>query len=489
MPMAIENPILQTLRDYLSGTEYENRVFLVGGFVRDKLMGRESSAAIAQTFGLTARLDDIDLVLEGDASALAHLLWKRGASWHKPVEFPTFGTAMVRVGGTGADNPGTQVEIVTAREETYRSGSRKPTVTPGTLQTDALRRDFTVNTFLENLHTGEITDPTGKGYADLNAGLLRTPLDPVITFTDDPLRMLRAARFAAKLGFIIETATLSAIHANAFRLSPEHGISYERIRDELVKTLPAKNAAQGLEIMRETGLLAQFAPELAALHGVPHGDFPFHDAWTYTLVALSNLPPEADTGVRFAVLFQNVGKSKTRTVDPGTGGVHFYEHEKVGAEITRTVLARLKFSSDEIARVVALVRLQECYSAYNPDGWTDAIVRRLIHAVGEHRNDLFTIARANITASNVTGYPTTGIDGLQERMEAIENSVHVTTATSPLSGEEIMTRLSLPAGRLVGTIKNALTDAVVVGELAQDDKHGAEAMAKQMIPNADSPSL
>lgn len=463
--MPPENPVLQTLRDALRGTLYETNVYLVGGFVRDKIMGRTASAA----------LDDIDLVLEGSASDLAQTLWRKRVSWHKPVEFPTFGTAMVRVNGTGADNPGVQVEIVTAREETYRHGSRKPEVVPGTLATDALRRDFTVNTFLENLHTGEITDPTGKGYADLSAQLLRTPLDPVLTFTDDPLRMLRACRFAAKLGFAIEPDTLAAIRANAHRLSPEHGISFERVRDELVKTLPTQGAAQGLEIMRQTNLLAQFAPELAAMYRVKQNRTPMYTVWKHTLVALSNLPPDADAGVRLAVLFHDIGKPQTRTVD-ADGNVHFHEHEKAGAEITRTVMTRLKFSGDETARVVALVGMHGRYGAYNPE-WTDADVRRLIRTVGQHRADLFTIARADISTDN-TDYSRTDLDALQERMEAIESAAHVTTATSPLSGEEIMARLSLPAGRTVGAIKNALTDAVVAGELAPDDKAGAETLAR-----------
>lgn len=474
--MATENPVLAILRDALRGTEYEERLFLVGGYVRDKLMGRVGEAAF----------DDIDLVLEGDASAVAHLLWQKRVSWHKPVEFPTFGTAMVRVGGTGPDDPGAQVELVTAREETYRQGSRRPVVVPGTIATDALRRDFTVNTFLENLHTGIVTDPTGRGYADLEAKLLRTPLDPVITFIDDPLRMLRAARFVAKLGFVVEPNTLGAIQDNAFRLSPEHGISFERIQVELVKTLGAPGAAQGLEMMRETGLLAQFAPELVAMRGVTQNRFHRYDVWTHTLVALSNLPSNTDAGIRLAVLLHDVGKPATRTVDQRTGDVHFYEHEKVGAQIARTVMTRLKFSSNEIDRVVSLVGLHMRYGAYKPEEWTDASVRRLIRAVGEHRQDLFTIARADISACNTTDYPTADLAGLSERMEQIESTAHITTATSPLSGQEIMERLGLPAGRLVGVIKNALTDAVVSGELAPDDKNAAEAMARTMAGNSSS---
>ncbi len=466
-----ENPVLPILRDALRGTAYENRLYLVGGYVRDKLMGRSG----------TAKLDDIDLVLEGEAGDVANLLWKKRVAWHKPVEFPTFGTAMVRVGGTGLGDPGVQVELVTARLETYRQGSRKPTVTPGTIATDALRRDFTVNTFLENLHTGEITDPTGLGYSDLEAKILRTPLDPVITFTDDPLRMLRAARFAAKLDFTVAPDTLVAIRENAFRLSPENGISFERIRDELVKTLAALGAARGLELMRETGLLARFAPELAAMHGVTQNHFHLYDVWEHTLVALDNLPTEAGMEVRLAVLLHDVGKPGTRTVDPSTGDVHFYEHEKVGARIAREVLNRLKFSGDEIARVVELVGLHMRYGAYKPDEWSDASVRRLIRAVGGHRRDLFVIARADIAACNTDAFPPADLAALSERMERIEAAAHITTATAPLTGEEIMARLALPAGRKVGVIKNVLTDAVVAGELAPDDKDGAEAMARAIL--------
>lgn len=459
-----ENLVLEILRTALRGTEYEGRLYLVGGYVRDKLMGRPATTA----------LDDIDLVLEGDALAVAQLLYRKRVAAHKPVEYPTFGTAMVHVGDA-------QVELVTARAETYRQGSRKPIVTPGTIQTDALRRDFTINTFLENLHTGEITDPTGHGYADLEAKILRTPLDPDITFIDDPLRMLRAARFAAKLGFTVADETVAALHKNAFRLGPGFGISYERVRDELVKMLPTAGAAAGLELLRETGLLVQFAPELVAMHGVTQNRFHRYDVWTHTLVALTNLPTTADIEVRLAMLLHDIGKPQTRTEDARTGDVHFYEHEKVGAAIAKTLLTRLKFSNDVIDRIVTLVSLHMRYGAYKAEEWTDASVRRLIRAVGEHRHDLFTIARADIAACNTDDYPIADLEGLADRMEQIESTAHITQATSPLSGQEIMERLNLPPGRLVGRIKDALTDAVVAGDLAPDDKDGAEALARRML--------
>jgi poly(A) polymerase len=461
---------LEILRDATRGTEYEGKLFLVGGYVRDKLLGRPQGAG----------LDDIDLVLEGDAIAVAWLLYRRRASWHKPTVFETFGTAMVHVGGTGKDDPGDQVELVTARSETYRQGSRKPVVTPGTLQTDAERRDFTVNTFLENLHTGEVVDPLGRARADLAAGVLRTPLDPVVTFTDDPLRMLRACRFAAKLGFSVAPETYEAVRANAFRCTPEHGISFERVRDELNKTLLTSRASLGLEMMRDTGLLDRFAPELSAMHGVTQNRFHRYDVWRHTLVALDNLPSDADLLLRLAVLFHDSGKPRTRTED-AEGNVHFYGHEDVGAEIAREVMTRLRYSTDEVARVVRLVALHMRYGAYKPDEWTDASVRRLIRTVGEHRGYLFTLARADIAACNTDDYPTADLEGLRERMEEIESVAHVTQATSPLSGQEIMEMLGLKPGRAVGKIKDALTDAVVAGELAPDDREGALERARALL--------
>jgi len=460
-----EHDALGRLRATLAGTPYESQVWLVGGYVRDKLMGRAMNGAV---------LDDIDLVLEGDASGLAWTLFRAGCGDHAPVEFPTFGTAMLHVGGA-------QVEFVTARAETYRQGSRKPVVTPGTLETDALRRDFTINTFLENLHTGEIRDPTNRGQSDLAARLLRTPLDPNVTFTDDPLRALRACRFAAKLGFDVEAETYAALSANAFRCGPEYGISFERIRDELVKTLLAPGAGRGLEMIRETGLLAQFAPELAAMHGIGQNRFHRYDVWEHTLVALQNLPGDAPLLVRLATLLHDVGKPRTRTVDEATGDVHFYEHEKVGAQMTREILTRLKFSADEVKAVSEMVGLHMRYGAYEPDVWTDASVRRLIRAVGPYRRDLFTLARADISACNTDDFPSADLDGLSHRMETIEAASHITTATSPLSGEEIIAALGIRPGPLVGKIKDALTDAVVAGELGPNDKVGATERARQIL--------
>jgi poly(A) polymerase len=426
----VQPSALERLREKTRLSPYTNRLFLVGGYVRDKLLEKQSD------------LSDLDLVLEGDALEAAAWLWNQRIADHPPVLFPNFGTAMIHVDDA-------QVELVTARAETYRQGSRKPIVTPGTLATDAQRRDFTVNTFLENLHTGEIIDPLGCGFSDLAAKILRTPLDATITFTDDPLRMLRACRFAAKLGFALAPETEAALHANSFRLSAAHGISFERIRDELNKTLLAKNPAAGLEKMRETGLLEQFSPELAAL-AQNSGDI--LDAWAHTLITIERLPESAPLSTRLAMLF----------------------HERLGAEVTQQVLLRLRYSIDEVKHVVTLVDQHLCYDGYNAS-WTDAVVRRLIRSVGEYRQELFVMARADSPDYR------TELTELETRMERFEAELGITKLESPLSGVELMALLQLPAGRQIGVLKAVLTDAVVSGELAPDDKAGALKLAQSII--------
>ena len=454
---------LRILQDATRGTEFEGKLHLVGGYVRDGLLGTQQDSP------------DIDLVLEGDAAEVAKLLWEKRVARHPPVTYPSFGTAMVHVGDT-------QVELVTARDETYRKGSRKPVVTPGTLLSDARRRDFTVNTFLQNLHTGEILDPLGTAHADLAARILRTPLDPETTFTDDPLRMLRACRLSAKLGFSVAPETLDAIRENAFRLSAEHGISWERIRDEVVKTLKAPGAADGLERMRATGLLERFAPELADLFGCTQNRWHRWDVWEHTLQALRNLPADASLDIRWAILLHDIAKPATRTVD-ADGNVHFYDHETIGAEMARVLLARLRCDTDTIRHVSRLVQLHMRYGAVNLNVWGTPALRRLVRTVGDDRDDLFVIARADIAACGTE--PQADLDGLEARLAELEDTAQITRLSSPLSGQEIMALLGVGPGPLLGKVKAALVDAVVGGELDPGDKPGAEALARRV---ADTPN-
>ena len=462
--MADTETVLEALRAATRGTEYDGRLFLVGGFVRDQVMGLPSPG------------DDIDLVLEGDALALAHFLRSLGAADHEPVVYPRFGTAMVVVKGR-------DVELVTARVESYAPNSRKPDVVePGTLLQDATRRDFTINTLLQNLHTGEITDPLGRAYSDLEARVIRTPTDPLLTFQDDGLRMLRAIRFAARFGFSVEPFTWKAMRQRATRvndinLDGTRVISYERIRDEFCKTLMTSRPTLGLELLKDSGLLAQFAPELMGMVGVTQNEFHAYPVWEHTLVALGNLPPDASLILRLATLFHDVGKPPTKGVGED-GRVHFYGHQDVGAEMTRRWMNRLKFSNEEIGAVTRLVAQHMRLGEYRA-AWTDAAVRRLMRDLGPQLDDLFEIHRVDVSALAPGHTDISRAGELRDRMRPIQEAQDISALTSPLDGQELMALLGLPPGRRVGEVKEYLTGEVVEGRLAPDDKMGAERLARE----------
>ena len=449
--------ILNALRDATRVPPYEGRLFLVGGFVRDKVMGLPSAK------------DDIDIVLEGDALALAQFFYERGVAQFHPVVYPRFGTAMIVVEGR-------DVELVTARIESYAPDSRKPDqVRPGTLADDARRRDFTINTLLENLHTGEITDPLGLAYADLAAHTIRTPADPALTFQDDPLRMLRAIRFAARFGFAIAPPTWDALTTYAPRLAI---ISAERISDEFGKTLLTTRAPLGSTLLKDSGLLAQFAPELLEMVGVTQNAFHVYDVWTHTLKVLGSLRrrPACPAPVGPAA---RPGKPRTRTVD-AEGHVHFYGHQDVGAQMARALMQRFKFSNDEIAAVTQLVAEHMRIGEYRSH-WTDSAVRRLIRYLGPCLPNLFALHAADVAGLSPDHQDISRAYELRARIDAIQSHQDIAALTSPLDGQEIMQLLNLPPGKQVGRIKDHLTGEVVEGRLAPDDKETAARLAAQLI--------
>ncbi|MEJ5251742.1 MAG: HDIG domain-containing metalloprotein [Armatimonadota bacterium] len=440
---------IDLVRRITRGTKWEGNLYLVGGVVRDQILGRPLRP-------------EVDIVTELDALELAHWLHTQGVTDHLPVTYPRFGTAMVHISGV-------QFELVTARRESYSADSRKPVqVQPATLREDAFRRDFTVNTLMRNLHTGDLLDLTGMGLNDLQAGLLRTPLDPTVTFEEDPLRAMRAIRFAAQLDFDIEPNTFDAIRKTAHRLAI---ISKERIRDEFTKLLQAPHAVKGLRLLLETGLLEQFAPELAQMHGVTQNEYHLDDVWEHTLVALSHLPEDASLTLRLATLLHDVGKPVTRTVDEG-GRVHFYGHQNVGAQMAGEILRRLRYSNEVVEQVVTLVRLHMRPGEYDYS-WSDAAVRRLIRDADGLLKELLTLVRADIAASNLA-YPKADIDALEARIELLTSREDVQSLDSPLSGREIMQLLGIPPGKQVGECKAFLQNEVIEGRLAPNDKEGAK---------------
>jgi len=441
------NPAVEKIGEVTRGTPYEGRLYLVGGAVRDEIMG-------------CLPTEDVDIVLEGDALKLAGFLHDKGIAEHRPVTYPRFGTAMVTIQGH-------TVELVSARRETYAPESRKPEIEPAGLYDDVRRRDFTINTLLQNLHTGEIYDLTSEGRADIEAKVIRTPTEPTITFYDDPLRMLRAVRFAVRLGFEIEKATHDAIVKEAERLAI---ISRERIRDEFAKILLGDEPSRGMRMLKETGLLAQFAHEFLEMQRVEQDGGHLWDVWNHTLHSLDAVHSQADLVLRLAVLFHDVGKPRTKTRDEA-GRTHFYGHEDLGAQIARRVLTRLRFPTEEINRVVRLTVMHMRIGEYRGE-WKDAAVRRLMRDAGDDMPDLMALARADRRGASPTA-STENLDELEARMEDVLRKTPIGELKSPLNGREIMDLLKIPSGPRVREVKEFLTDQVIEGKLQPKDKESA----------------
>lgn len=422
------------------------RAWIVGGYVRDRLLGRE-------------HLNPDVVVEDGDALEVARRFAELAGA-PPPVTFERFGTAQVTL-------PGRLVEFVNARSESYAPDSRKPDVRRATLEEDLRRRDFTINTLLMDLD-GDIQDPLG-GRKDLGAKVLRTPTDPIRTFEDDPLRMLRAIRFAVQLDFELAPDLLPAMRRMKSRLAPPV-ISAERIADELRKMLASDRPKLALELLDQAELLQVILPEIAACKGVAQTGFHTHDVFGHTLLTVEATPP--DLGLRLAAMFHDVGKPQTAKGD-GT----FVGHEQVGAEIARAALARLRFSQKEIDAIATLVRLHLRPVFYRSD-WSDGAVRRLARDAGPVLGRLMLLARADIAASAYP-YPEK-MDELQARLDKVL-SERPSRLAPLITGEDIMRIRGIGPGPEVGRIKQRLDDLVIDGEIPPD----REAITKYLSGHPD----
>jgi poly(A) polymerase len=414
-----------------AATDLDARAWVVGGYVRDKLLDRPHP--------------NPDVVVErGDALKLAER-FAQLAGAGPPVLFERFGTAQVTL-------PGHLVEFVNARAESYAPDSRKPDVRPATLDEDLRRRDFTINTLLMDLD-GEIHDPLG-GRADLEALVLRTPTDPLRTFGDDPLRMLRAVRFASELGFELAPDLLPAMRQMKGRLAPPV-ISAERVADELRRMLVSPRPRLALELLDAGDLLDAVLPEVSACKGVAQSGYHTHDVFGHTLLTVEMVPP--DLALRLAALFHDVGKPSTATPDGAFTG-----HEIVGAELARSALERLRFSQREIETVVKLVLLH-LRPVYYSSEWSDGAVRRLARDAGSLLDSLIALARADIGAS---AYPEPEkLDELQARINAVL-SERPSRLAPLVTGEDVMRARGIRPGPEVGRIKKRLEEMVIDGEVA-----------------------
>lgn len=438
--------VLERIAEATRGTKWEGRLFAVGGCVRDALVGLPEG-------------NDFDVVTEESSQELAEFLYTSGVSTIRPVTYPRFGTALVHIGGAN-------VEIVTARRESYSAESRKPDVTPATLLEDAKRRDFTVNTLLRNLHSGELLDPLGVGLRDLEERVLRTPLDPEATFNDDPLRMLRAVRFRWRLGLTPAEGLYEAIRGRRERLCI---VSAERIRNEFVLMLEHSTAADALADLMDIGLLELFLPELKECVGVDQGSYHAKPVWEHTLDVVRNATAYGELRITLAALFHDIGKPRTRSVDEN-GRVRFLGHERVGAEMTRHAMSRLRFSHDMTEQVAALVRNHMRLGSMTV--FTSTAARRLVRDLGELVDPLIKLCRADAGATR-TEVPRVDFDAVEQRIAEVRSIATPKQLASPLSGHEVMALLDLEEGPEVGKWLRRLDEAVLEGAIPPKDKGAA----------------
>ena len=438
----LTHPAVVALKKGVAGTRYEGQLWLVGGCVRDALLSKGVS-------------NDLDIVIEGDAIELARWIFESSLSTIFPVEYPRFGTALVRIAST-------DVELVGARAESYDPDSRKPDVAPANLLQDMRRRDFTCNALILNISTGEVGDLLGSGVDDLRAGVLRTPLDPDQTFIDDPLRMLRAVRFRVQLGFDYADHLVTSIRDNGPRLEI---ISKERIQQELSKMIVKPGAEAGFRDLLEFGLLPYIAPELERMVGVEQGKYHFLDVWEHSLLVLKNAYP-CDVTLGWAALLHDVGKPETRTIDEN-GNTRFFNHENVGAAMAARILTRLKYPNKETQDVHSLVR-NHMRLGSSPS-FSSTAARRLVRDMGDLLEPLLRLVDADIRALK-KDLLVMDLEKIREKILEVRTITPPEKLASPLNGEEVMAATGWAPGKLVGEALHYLSECVIEGQLNFDDK-------------------
>lgn len=449
---AIQNPIFKLITHVVS--DKKQQTFVIGGFVRDLLLERP-------------KVKDIDIVTEGSGIELALSVADKLHSKPKVSVFKRFGTAMIHVKDY-------DVEFVGARKESYSFDSRKPFVETGTIEDDQNRRDFTINTLAISLNEenfGELVDPF-NGLEDLKRKIIRTPLDPEITYSDDPLRMIRAIRFATQLNFTIESSSFLAIKENADRFDI---LSKERITDEFNKIMMSPQPSIGLKLLYEANLLQRFLPELTDLQGIEEVEGQKHkDNFFHTLEVVDNISKTTtNLWLRWAALLHDIGKARTKKFDKKIGWT-FHSHEFVGSKMVLSLFKRLKLPLGEPLKYVQkLVQNSSRPISLITDDASDSALRRLLFDMGDDLEDLFLLCKADITTKNIKKQTRfkQNFDYVEEKIKEVEEKDKIRNFQPPITGHDIMEAFEIIEGKQIGTIKEAIKEGILEGTITNDYKN------------------